>query len=286
MAPASTKYFKHRSSMPLASPHGHGSSLNKVFQAQVVDASSGQDHVGPGGQDLVDPLLGDVTLPVPHLLKLGGVVHQQLHAHLHLHLLQGEVKTGNLGLVDSSRHLLRGDGAVQGVAIDKHALPCGLSMSLQHVDGLDGVVVADLDGLGCVYNHLGKELIVGAIDQTLLAKIIDLKSKMLLDVLDSLLAGQPVPGDDRSWVDLLLHQLVRVLQQLGCNDDHTGGAVADLLVLQGGQLNKHLGSRVLHLKQLEDGGAVVGDGDVAHVVHHHLVQANWTEAALHNVCNG
>ena len=220
--------------LPLAPPHGHGSSLNKVLQAQVVDASSGEDHVGPSGQDLVDPLFSDVALPVPHLLKLGGVVHQQLHAHLHLHLLQGEVKAGNLGFVDGPRHLLRGDGAVQGVAIDKHALPGGLSVSLQHVDGLDGVVVTDLDGLGCVYNHLGKELIVGtnelarhagfgAIDQTLLAKIIHLKtsskvlihapvvtlayleSKMLLDVLDSLLAGQPVPGNDRGWVDLLLH---------------------------------------------------------------------------------
>ena len=173
--------------LPLAPPHGHGSSLNKVLQAQVVDASSCEDHVGPGGQDLVDPLLGDVALPVPHLFKFGGVVHQQLHAHLHLHLLQGEIKAGNLGLVDGPRHLLRGDGAVQGIAIDKHAFPGGLSVSLQDVDGLDGIVVADLDGLGCVYNHLGKELIVGAnelarhagfgaIDQALLAKIIDLNT--------------------------------------------------------------------------------------------------------------
>merc|ERR1719234_1968855 len=54
----------------------------------------------------------------------------------------------------------------------------------------------------------------------------------------------------------------------------------------GGELHKHLGSRVLHLKQLEDGGAIVGDCHVPNVVHHHLVKTHWAKAALHNVCNG
>jgi len=33
-------------------------------------------------------------------------------------------------------------------------------------------------------------------------------------------------------VDVVLHELVGPLQQLGRDDDHTGGAVTDLLVLQ------------------------------------------------------
>ena len=46
-------------------PDGHSSGFDEVLEAQVVDAASGEDHVGTSGQDLVDPLLGDVGLTVP-----------------------------------------------------------------------------------------------------------------------------------------------------------------------------------------------------------------------------
>ena len=40
---------------------------------------------------------------------------------------------------------------------------------------------------------------------------------------------------------------------------------------------------MLDLQQLQDGGSVIGDRDVSHIVHHHLVQANRAEAALDDV---
>lgn len=43
---------------------------------------------------------------------------------------------------------------------------------------------------------------------------------------------------------------------------HGSGPISDLLVLEIGQLAEDLGSRVLHLQQLQDGGAIVGDGHV------------------------
>lgn len=137
--------------------------------------------LAPVVEDLVDPLLGDVALPVSHPLQLRGVVHQELHSHFHFHLLQGEVQDGDLCLGDSPWHLLGGDSAVESIVVHQHAFSGRLAMSLQHVDGLDLVVVADLDGLGCVDDHLREELIIGsdelaghaglgAVDQALLTE--------------------------------------------------------------------------------------------------------------------
>ena len=61
-----------------------------------------------------------------------------------------------------------------------------------------------------------------------------------LDVFDSFLAGEPVAGDDGGGVDLLLDQLIRVLQELGGNEDDGGGAVADFLILKLGKLDQNL----------------------------------------------
>lgn len=38
----------------------HGTSLHKVLETHVVDATSGENHVGTGGQDLLDSFLGDI----------------------------------------------------------------------------------------------------------------------------------------------------------------------------------------------------------------------------------
>ena len=94
---------------------------------------------------------------------------------------------------------------------------------------------------------------------------------MLLDILDRLLHGQPVSGNDRGGVNLLFDQLVSILEELGGDDDHTGGAVTDLLVLESGELHENLGGGVLHFEQLQNSGAIVSDGHVPDLVHHHFV---------------
>ena len=53
-----------------ASPDGHGSGLDEVFKAEVVNAAGGENDVGAGVQDLHDALFGDVGLAVADLLKL------------------------------------------------------------------------------------------------------------------------------------------------------------------------------------------------------------------------
>ncbi len=60
-------------------------------------------------------------------------------------------------------HLLRGNGAVERVAVNEEGLPGRLAVGLEHVDGLDGVGhrplrVRHLDGLGRLHHHLGEEI--------------------------------------------------------------------------------------------------------------------------------
>lgn len=43
-------------------PDRHGSCIHKVLKTHVVDAPGGEDDVGTGRQDFLDPLLGDVGL--------------------------------------------------------------------------------------------------------------------------------------------------------------------------------------------------------------------------------
>ena len=45
-------------------------------------------------------------------------------------------------------------------------------------------------------------------------------------------------------------------------------------------------SGMLDFQVLEDGGAVVGDGDVAHIVHKHLVQTHRTQRRFHDISDG
>ena len=62
----------------LAPANGHGSGLDKVLEAEVVDTASGQDHVGAGAEDLLDALLGDVGFTIADPLELLGIGDQNL----------------------------------------------------------------------------------------------------------------------------------------------------------------------------------------------------------------
>mmetsp|Transcript_13265 Transcript_13265/g.26504 ORF Transcript_13265/g.26504 Transcript_13265/m.26504 type:complete len:483 (-) Transcript_13265:112-1560(-) len=73
---------------------------------------------------------------------------------------------------------------------------------------------------------------------------------------------QPPPGADRLRVDPLReHQRLRLPQELPAQDGHGGGAVAHLPVLDLGDVHEDLGGGVVEVDGVEDGGAVVGDGD-------------------------
>ena len=78
-------------------------------------------------------------------------------------------------------------------------------------------------------------------------------------------------------------ELVAALEELSGEDDDGGGAVSDFAVLDLRQLDEHFGGGVSDLKLLEDGGAVVRDGDITDVIDKHLVEALRPERCLDNV---
>ena len=109
---------------------------------------------------------------------------------------------------------------------------------------------------------------------------------LLLEVRDGRLEGRAVSGDDGGGVDAVLDQVVAAAEELGGDDDDRGGAVADLVVLELGQIDQDAGGGMLHLELAEDGGAVVGDEDVADVVDEHLVEADGSQGRLDDVGHG
>ena len=58
------------------------------------------------------------------------------------------------------------------------------------------------------------------------------------------------------------------------------------MVLELGQIDQDAGGGMLHLELAEDGGAVVGDEDVADVVDEHLVEADGSQGRLDDVGHG
>lgn len=95
------------------------------------------------------------------------------------------------------------------------------------------------------------------IDERIPSQRIHFHAQLVLHELASLPTCQPITSNDRRWVDFLLHQLVRAPQKLRCDEDDRGCAIADLLVLLLGQINKYASSWVLNCKESEDCRAVI-----------------------------
>ena len=63
-------------------------------------------------------------------------------------------------------------------------------------------------------------------------------------------------------------------------------ALQHLTVLKLREFDQNLAGRMLDLKLLKNGCAVIRDGDVANIVHQHLVQPRWPERAANVAVGG
>ncbi len=68
--------------------------------------------------------------------------------------------------------------------------------------------------------------------------------------------------------------------------DNAGGAIANLVVLALGELHQEFGNLVLNLHLVQNGGAVVGDGDFTIGRNQNLIEAFGAKRRLDNLCNG
>ena len=109
---------------------------------------------------------------------------------------------------------------------------------------------------------------------------------LLVDGLLGEAGGLVVPLDDGRRVDVLVEQVLGAREQFARQHRRSRRAVADLLLLRGGDLDDHLGGGVLDVHLLQDGRAVVRDDDVSGVGHQHLVHPARPECRSYRLRDG
>ena len=76
-------------------------------------------------------------------------------------------------------------------------------------------------------------------------------------------------------MDIALKKIFSLLQKLSCNDHSCGCSVSDLIFLCLGDLNKHLGSRMLDRHLFKNRNPVIRYNNVPQRINKHLVHAFW-----------
>ena len=87
-------------------------------------------------------------------------------------------------------------------------------------------------------------------------------------------------------MDVLIDHILGPFQDLAGQDHRRGGPVADLLILGFRDLDQHLRRGMFHVNFLEDRDPIVGDHDVTHAVHQHLVHPTGPEGRPNGVGDG
>ena len=167
------------------------------------------------------------------------------------------------------------------------------------LDDVDVVEAAALDARDGVHGDLGELLLLAGEDlrrerrardaQHRLAqrggvRLVVLCALVLQDVQRGLHARTP-PVDDHLRVDLLVHQLLRLAQQLARKHADGRRPVADFFVRGVRDVHEHLCRRVVEVDPLQDRRAVVRDLHVLRVAHaqEDLVHPLRTERRLNHV---
>merc|ERR1719495_454895 len=96
-----------------------GTSFNEIFQTKIINTSGKKNDIGTTGNDLLDPLLGDVCFFLSDCLQLLRIVNNYLHTKMHLGFHYAKIKQCNFCTNNLLGHSLTGDGTVKGISIDR-----------------------------------------------------------------------------------------------------------------------------------------------------------------------
>jgi hypothetical protein len=211
------KYFRHRSSMPFVVITTFAPSLDQ--QQQYAPNARQSDQAQHGFFSLskhstittnelyVYIYLGyfnNIGFALANRLSFSGSVTMTCTPMSILALVRLKSSSAIFAPLDDARHLLRRDRAVEGVALDEHALARALAVRLEHVDRADRVrrlalLVRRLDAQNRVDAQIRKEVALDAdqlrrhrrarrVHEHVAAERRRRHAQILLDVLGRLLA--------------------------------------------------------------------------------------------------
>ena len=280
---------------------GHDALLGEDALGQVVDELPVDEDVAPVGDDLVALLPHLVLLGLLDLGHLGhGVDADAAAVDLDLVGVHAGVGEEDLGVLDAVG-LADADALVEEeplLEVGVAKLPPGLLEDLDVLevgstaeaeDGVDGQVG---EVVLLVSEELGAERRPGDLEQDVaeLGLVVRHVDGGRLEGLPGVRSGEAPPGGDGLGMDVLLgDELLGLAEHLAAKDGHRGGAVADLVVLDPGNVDQDLGGGIVEMDGPEDRGTVVGYRDrlvVLPDVLEDLVHALGTQRRLDEVGDG
>jgi hypothetical protein len=91
---------------------------------------------------------------------------------------------------------------------------------------------------------------------------------------------------DPNGMNASLKKTLSLFEKSTSHDNNSGSSITNFIVLTSGKLNHELGNLVVNVHLLQDGGAVVGDGDVAVRALKHFVHAFRAERGTEDASDG
>ena len=259
---------------------------------EVVDSLLTEDDVCSGLDDLVDHCLEVLLLLVKEGLHCGGCLDADLCVDLGLLVLHLSGEECDLCVLDDLGHPGVDPLLVDDETLDHVGIGDDSSDLLLHEDGLGVDDSVLLDCLACLDDEVGKELVLSADglsgqcgDGDLLEHVIVGLDCDVVEDLDCLCCCELVSVGDDGGVNVSVDEGLGLLEELSCENDCGSGSVSALVILSLGDLDNHLGCRVLDIDLLEDGHSVVGDGDVSDGVNEHLVHSLGSKGGPDCICN-
>mmetsp|Transcript_34240 Transcript_34240/g.58610 ORF Transcript_34240/g.58610 Transcript_34240/m.58610 type:complete len:562 (+) Transcript_34240:259-1944(+) len=276
---------------------GHDARVGHLLLGQVVDELPVDEHVAAVREDAVDLLEHLRLLRRLDLGHLGDRVHLDLGAvDLHLVRVHRRVRHEHLAVC----HPLRAADA--NLLVEQEAVGVEVRVAqgaARPLDDLDLVEVGratelhhrvdrDLrEELLVLREHLGRERRLRDVHQVVAELVLVLRvvHRRRLQRLQRRVAREAVARHHRLRVHLLLDELLRLAQELARQHADRRGAVTDLVVLHLGDVDEHLGRGVVDEDRLQNGGTVVGDGDMATLARglQNLVHPLRPQRGLHEI---
>mmetsp|Transcript_1258 Transcript_1258/g.1854 ORF Transcript_1258/g.1854 Transcript_1258/m.1854 type:complete len:496 (-) Transcript_1258:108-1595(-) len=279
---------------------GQDAGLNKVLEGHIINTLRGEDHIGTGCEDLLDPLLSNIQLTSANLLQLSGIGDENLHTHHETSLLKVHVKTGDFRIDDATGHTLSGTGKVEGIAVEETAFTGALTVGFEDADGLYRVadtlrnLINTLDSTDGINDQLGEKVAfntnnfgghrgLGSVQEALVINVFGADRKFAVNEFARLAHRLSETINNICRMKLITNKLICSLQKLRSKNNNGCSSITNFGILKLSKFDKDLSSRVFDLKKFKNSSAIIGNSNVPNIIDKHLIKTHGSQRALNNI---